>query len=47
MKKYLFLVVAVLCALLPATLFAEELKNRMPTLWDMFWRNTPRNTFPI
>lgn len=27
MKKYLFLVVAVLCALLPATLFAEELKK--------------------
>lgn len=27
MKKYLFLVVAVLYALLPATLFAEELKK--------------------
>lgn len=27
MKKYLFLVVAVLCALLPASLFAEELKK--------------------
>ena len=27
MKKYIFLVVALLCALLPATLMAEELKS--------------------